>query len=95
MLKKTIDLDALTRVLGQPPRRYAKSDPRNLYRSIWWQRALSAVGLLMYAKLPSTKNVKPGGRSKPYCIEHHQSEPATAHPHTDGHNRSAAARGAK
>lgn len=43
MPRQPIDLDALRRILGRPPRRYGKGDPRNSLRAIWIQRATSAV----------------------------------------------------
>jgi len=46
MPKRTIDLDALERVVGRAPRRFPMGDPRNLYRLKWWNRAVHALGLL-------------------------------------------------
>jgi len=40
---KTIDLDALERVVGCAPARYRDGDPRNTRRLLWWTRATHAL----------------------------------------------------
>lgn len=47
MPKRAIDLDALARVVGAPPARYAARDPRNNRRLAWWGRAVKALGELL------------------------------------------------
>lgn len=47
MPEKPIDLDALERVLGPPPRRYAKGSPHNRRRHDWYNRASAAIGALV------------------------------------------------
>ena len=47
MPKRTIDLDALERVVGRAPRRFPMGDPRNLRRLMWWTDACHALGELL------------------------------------------------
>jgi hypothetical protein len=46
-MRKPIDLDALERVLGRPPRRYGKGDLRNSLRARWIQRAARATAYVL------------------------------------------------
>jgi hypothetical protein len=46
MPKTKIDLGALEMILGRPPQKFTKGDPRNLKRSLWFQRAARALGEL-------------------------------------------------
>lgn len=58
MPTKPIDLDALERVLGPPPRRYPKGNPHNWRRHEWYNRASAAIGALVQRhdrKFPAVK----------------------------------------
>jgi hypothetical protein len=44
---KSIDLDKLMRVVGQPPPRYRKGDPRNRSRAQWYKRANRALSAIL------------------------------------------------
>ena len=52
MPKRPIDLEALARVVGKAPPRYAAGDPRNTERLRWWGRATRALGALLAANAP-------------------------------------------
>lgn len=47
MPEKPIDLDALERVIGNPPPYYTAGDPRNSDRIAWWNRAVCALGKVL------------------------------------------------
>jgi hypothetical protein len=64
--RRKIDLDALERVLGRPPRKYAKSDPRNSLRARWIQRAARATGELLRL---NDRRGKPGRIHSPFNIQ--------------------------
>ena len=63
MPTKPIDLQELTRVLGEPPPRYRKGDERNRPRAAWYKRANNALSELL--ALTPRVNAGNGARKAP------------------------------
>jgi hypothetical protein len=79
MPQQRINLTDLMRVVGEPPPRYRKGDPRNRARSAWYARARAALKVLL--KWSRASN-----------LEHSNGEKPLRCPSLDSNHRAAAMR---